>query len=68
MTLDDLFARCSPEPNTGCWLWTGRTERVWVGTLSAEEHAELRAAADREAIPLAVWARSRLLLVARRPS
>lgn len=20
--LDWLFARCSPEPNSGCWLWT----------------------------------------------
>lgn len=21
-TLDDLFERCVPDPNTGCWLWT----------------------------------------------
>jgi hypothetical protein len=36
MTLADrFFAKVSPEPNTGCWLWTGATERngygmIWV--------------------------------------
>ena len=23
-TVEDLFDICQPEPNTGCWLWTGR--------------------------------------------
>lgn len=23
MTLDALLSRAEPEPNTGCWLWTG---------------------------------------------
>lgn len=23
MTIASIFARCAPEPNTGCWLWTG---------------------------------------------
>jgi hypothetical protein len=22
-TLDKMFARCVPEPNSGCWLWDG---------------------------------------------
>lgn len=22
-TLADFLARCEPEPNSGCWLWTG---------------------------------------------
>ncbi len=25
MTKEEFFAHCSPEPNTGCWLWT----RMW---------------------------------------
>jgi hypothetical protein len=35
--------------------------------LTPEEREELRAAAEREAMPLAVWARSRLLIAARSP-
>lgn len=23
MNREEFFARCSPEPNTGCWLWEG---------------------------------------------
>jgi hypothetical protein len=36
--------------------------------LSAEEGQEIREAAKRDALPLGTWARSRLLLAARRPS
>lgn len=25
LTIGDLFARCEPEPNSGCWLWTENT-------------------------------------------
>jgi hypothetical protein len=28
MTLDDIFARSIPEPNSGCWLWEGKTLNV----------------------------------------
>jgi hypothetical protein len=44
-----------------------RREGAILLALTAEEREELRAAATREAMPLAVWARSRLLLAARRP-
>lgn len=26
LTIDEMFAKCSPEPNTGCWLWMGQTQ------------------------------------------
>ena len=26
--LDRLFAKCTPEPNSGCWLWTGALSRI----------------------------------------
>src|SRR3990167_5642169 len=26
MTLDEIFAKCEPEPTSGCWLWVG----AWI--------------------------------------
>lgn len=28
-TLDDIFERSIPEPNTGCWLWLGAWDNYW---------------------------------------
>lgn len=35
MTLDEIFeTRVQPEPNTGCWLWTGNVRRDGYGRIS----------------------------------
>ena len=31
MTLDELFSRSIPEPNSGCWLWLGHTTAAGYG-------------------------------------
>lgn len=36
-----LLAKVSPEPNTGCWLWTGAVNKGGYGTLSVEGCTEL---------------------------
>jgi hypothetical protein len=57
------------KPRRGRPAVTGTTRSTsMLLRITPEEHEELRAAAEREALPLAVWARSRLLLAARRPS
>lgn len=33
MTLDELFNRCIPEPNSGCWMWAGWTHRQGYGSI-----------------------------------
>lgn len=33
-TVDTLFERAIPEPNSGCWLWTGAANRLGYGHLS----------------------------------
>ena len=33
MTLDELFDRCIPEPNSGCWLWAGWTHKQGYGSI-----------------------------------
>jgi len=33
MTLDELFTRCIPEPNTGCWLWAGARKSNGYGQM-----------------------------------
>lgn len=30
-TLEDLLSRCEPEPNTGCWIWTGNVKAARGG-------------------------------------
>ncbi len=25
--MEDFFERCSPEPNSGCWIWLGATSK-----------------------------------------
>ena len=32
-TLDNLFDRCSPEPNSGCWIWLGAMESGGYGSV-----------------------------------
>lgn len=41
--IDRFLAKVSPEPNTGCWLWTGSVSskgyaRIWVGGKLALAH------------------------------
>lgn len=31
---DDFLAQVSPEPTSGCWLWTGQTDRDGYARLS----------------------------------
>lgn len=31
--LDVIFARAIPEPNSGCWLWTGRLHSDGYGQI-----------------------------------
>lgn len=33
-TVDQLFDRCTTEPNTGCWLWLGNVKATGYGRLS----------------------------------
>ncbi len=40
MTLDDLFDRCTPEPNSGCWLWMGSTAQGY-GQVWLSEHKKI---------------------------
>lgn len=32
-TLAEIFSRCAPDPNTGCWLWLGATDQHGYGQL-----------------------------------
>jgi uncharacterized protein (DUF2249 family) len=41
MTLDELFNKCIPEPNSGCWLWTGWTHRQGYGCLRVDGKTKL---------------------------
>jgi len=38
---DKLLERCTPEPNTGCWLWLGRLNREGYGCVDiySAEHS-----------------------------
>jgi hypothetical protein len=31
----DFWTRCTPEPNSGCWLWTGAVDRHGYGKFRA---------------------------------
>ena len=31
MSIETMFARTSPEPNSGCWLWTGGMNQIGYG-------------------------------------
>src|SRR5688572_8849275 len=42
MNITSFMERVYPEPNTGCWFWTGRTNRDGYGQLHAEDN-EFRA-------------------------
>lgn len=41
MTLNELFDKCIPEPNSGCWLWTGWTHRQGYGCLRLDGKSKL---------------------------
>lgn len=36
--LDKFWARVSPEPNTGCWLWMGQSNGRGYGRLHLHDH------------------------------
>jgi hypothetical protein len=50
MTLEQLFDRCMPEPNSGCWLWYGA---VQGGDYGVAEHEGRTRIAHRLAYELA---------------
>ena len=37
MTIEQLMERVSPEPNTGCWLWTGAVNRQGYGRVRIDK-------------------------------
>lgn len=40
MTVEDRFlAKTSPEPNTGCWLWTGAVTRNGYGSVTHQRRS-----------------------------
>ena len=41
MTLADLLARCQPEPNSGCWLWSGGVTPFGYGRLTVKNRVWL---------------------------
>ena len=47
--LDRFFARISPEPNSGCWLWTGALDQGY-GVFDAKGHSRRAHRAVYEAL------------------
>jgi hypothetical protein len=41
VTLDDLFSRCEPEQNSGCWLWSGGVTQFGYGRLAVKNRVWL---------------------------
>lgn len=37
-TKERLFARCAPEPNSGCWLWMGALNLGGYGNIQSGDH------------------------------
>lgn len=40
-TINRFLSYVSPEPNTGCWLWTGRERSCGYGRMSVANRTEL---------------------------
>lgn len=40
MTMDRLFAKSSPEPTTGCWIYMGRMNRGGYGQIFFDKKSE----------------------------
>ena len=41
MTINELFDRCIPEPNSGCWIWSGWIHKQGYGCLRVDGKTKL---------------------------